>query len=228
MRALLFPNLCLRPLQFTGLPAENTGIRAALCSPADRSHQEAHMKISGPIAPTVLEKPQPPQRGPSDPSGGTEPGAGSTPPAAATDVSGHAQALGTLQSLSTTDPAKFKQAASGYADALKAQAAQAGGPQAEHFTTLALKFDKAAQTGSLDALYPHDPPVGTVQVAYAKNSLRGLHSPHAHYQGLAHGTRGKSVSAAPAPSASASVPSASAPDTSASVSNALRYTPPQA
>ncbi len=185
------------------------------------------MKISGPIAPTVLEKPQPPQRGPSDPSGGTEPGTVSAPPAAATDVSGHAQALGTLQSLSTTDPAKFKQAASGYADALKAQAAQAVGPQAEHFTTLAQKFDHAAQTGSLDALYPHDPPVGTVLTAYAKNSLH-LHSPHAHYQGLAYATRGKSVSAAPAPSAPASVPSASAPDAPTAVSNALRYTPPQA
>ncbi len=223
MPGWLFPNLCLRPLQFTGLPAENTGIRAALCSPAEHCLQEAHMEISGPIAPTVLEKPQPPQRGPS---GGTEPGTVSAPPAAATDVSGHAQALGTLQSLSTTDPAKFKQAASGYADALKAQAAQAVGPQAEHFTTLAQKFDHAAQTGSLDALYPHDPPVGTVQVAYAKNSLQGLHSPHAHYQGLAHGTRGKSVSAAP--SAPASVPSASAPDAPTAVSNALRYTPPQA
>lgn len=182
------------------------------------------MKISGPIAPTVLEKPQPPQRGPSDPSGGTEPGTVSAPPAAATDVSGHAQALGTLQNLSTADPAKFKQAASGYADALKAQAAQASGPQAEHFTTLAQKFDKAAQTGSLDALYPHDPPGGTVLAAYAKNSPH-LHSPHTHSRGLA---RGKSVSAAPAPTASASVPSASAPDAPTAVSNALRYTPPQA
>lgn len=186
------------------------------------------MEISGPIAPTVLEKPQPPQRNPSDPSGGTEPGTGSTPPATATDVSGHAQALGTLQSLSATDPDKFKQAATGYADALKAQAAQAVGPQAEHFTTLAQKFDKAAQTGSLDALYPHDPPVGTVLAAYAKNSLHGLRAPHAHYRSLAHGPRGKSVSAAPAPSASASVPGASAPDAPTAVSNALRYTPPLA
>lgn len=179
------------------------------------------MNISDTVAPTVLEKPQPPQRPPSDTSGDAGTSAGSTAvgtPPAATEVSDHAQVLHTLQSLSTTDPDKFKQAAAKHADTLKTLAAQTGGAQGAHLTRLAQKFDTAAQSGTLSALESPAPPAGSAQAAYAKSSFQPLRLPHVAAHKAPHSGHAKG-----AKSSVTSVGADVAP-----VSNALRFAPPQA
>lgn len=159
------------------------------------------MTISESIAPTVLEKPLPPQRPPSDTSGDAETtrgaAASTTSAAAATDVSAHAQALSTLQTLSATDPDKFKQAASDYADTLQTLAAQAGGAQGAHLTRLAQKFDDAAKSGKISVLQPPAAPAGSVQAAYAQHSPHGLRLPHALPRVLPPGTHSKGLRSVP-------------------------------
>lgn len=187
--------------------------------------------ISGPLAPVVVE-PQPPQRLSANPSLGA-PLAPKTPVHApvAVNVSAQAHALSTLQGLSHTDPARFKQAAAQYAAAFKAQAAQVGGAQGSALTRLARKLDTAARLGSLHGLHLSAPRAGSVQAAYALDTVPIPEALKPHPLGPPQLGVVPSAPAAPSDGVSSvpAAPSGSAPAAGdAPASNAQRFSPPQA
>lgn len=123
---------------------------------------------SSALAPTVVEKPQPPQRVPASPDSSAAANSAGATPAAGVDFSTHAHVLSTLHGLSGTHPDQFKQAAAQYAGTLKAQAAHVGGAHGTHLARLARKFDAAARTGSLAGLHPGGARAGSAQAASAQ------------------------------------------------------------
>lgn len=189
--------------------------------------------ISGPLAPVVAE-PQPPQRLSADQSLGA-PLAPKTPAHApapvAVNVSAQAHALSTLQGLSHTDPARFKQVAAQYAAAFKAQAAQVGGAQGSALTRLARKLDTAARLGSLHGLHLSAPRAGSVQAAYALDTVPIPEALKPHPLGPPQLGVVPSTPAAPSDGGSSvpAAPSGSAPAAGdVPTSNAQHFSPPQA
>jgi hypothetical protein len=89
-----------------------------------------------------------------------------------TQMSPMASLLNQLQQLQQSDPDKFKSVMSSIADTLKTDAQNATGPQAQRLTSLANKFDQAAQTGQMPDLQP----------AGQQQGASGHHHHHHHVQ----------------------------------------------
>jgi HSP90 family molecular chaperone len=82
------------------------------------------------------------------------PATDATSTTASTQLSPMATLLNQLQKLQQSDPSKFKSVMSSIADALKGDAQNATGQQAQRLNDLADKFSQAAQTGQMPDLQP--------------------------------------------------------------------------
>ncbi len=92
--------------------------------------------------------------------------------AATSSISSVGSLFDQLKQLSQSDPTKFKEVMSDMAKSLRQDAKQATGADAQRLSTMADRFDKAAQSGSLSDAAP--PAAGQTQHAH------GHHGHHGH------------------------------------------------
>ena len=95
-------------------------------------------------------------------------------------ISTPGQLFSDLQQLSQTNPTQFKAVASQLAASFQSAAGQATGPDAQALSSLADRFNQAAQTGSLQ---PAQAPTGAVGQAGGASGSGGAHHHHHHHGG---------------------------------------------